>query len=241
VLSAHAKRKRAFDAADAGFLTALANVVANSVRQIAAAQHRQLLVREMAHRAGNMLQLVSTLAHQTFLDGSDVASARAAFADRLGSLSRANYLVAKGGWSATRFRALAEEALEPFREHVEFIGRDVLLSPELCFDLGLILHELSTNSAKYGSLGVDGATVTLSWRIVPVAEGEGLAFAMEWLDARSEPSRGDGGGERRGFGTKLMRLLIERKWGGTIEPDAKQGYRFAFAIPLTDAALKAQD
>jgi len=227
VFGAHTNVRRRFDQADTEFLSALANIVANSARQIATVEHRLLLIREMAHRAGNVLQLVNTLAHRTFSPDRDLEEARRSFSNRLASLSRANYLIAKGGWSQTRFSELAAETLEPFRERVRLAGDDVLLPPELCFDLGLVLHELSTNAVKYGSFASEEGIVDLRWFVSRDGEGR-ERFHVEWLDGLSS-SKSERG---TGFGSKLMRLVIERKWGGAIEPPAKQGYRFAFALPL---------
>jgi two-component sensor histidine kinase len=64
VFGIHSLEIREFDQTDAEFLQSLANIVAGAARQAAAADHRMLLVREMAHRAGNMMQLVSSIASQ---------------------------------------------------------------------------------------------------------------------------------------------------------------------------------
>lgn len=228
VFGVHTPNLRDFDQPDVDFLTSLANIVANSARQHAAAEQRSLLVREMAHRAGNMLQFVSTIANQTFGDGRSFDGARQSFNERLASLSRANHLIAQGGWTSTRLVSLLEETLQPFRERLEFQGRDILLSPELCFDLSLVAHELATNSAKYGSLGEDSGRVTLTWSLSVAPDGRSV-FNFAWND----PVVTSGGsGEGGGFGSKLLRALIERKWGGKIEVEKDTSYRFSFAIPL---------
>ena len=227
VFGVHAREPRDFDQADIDFLLALANIVANSVRHVAAAEHRHLLVREMAHRAGNMLQLVVTIANQTFTGTAEPRLARAAFGERLASLSRANYLVARGGWTSTRFADLAGEVLKPFVDRLDISGLDILLPPELCFDMGLVLHELATNSVKYGSLGEPRGRASLAWEIRDGGPA-GEVFHIAWLDPR-------GGGEARsakGFGSRLFTALVERKWNGTIEVSRDGGYRFACAIPL---------
>ena len=54
VFGIHARDHRDFDQTDAEFLQSLANIVAGAARQFAAADHQILLVREMAHRAGNL-------------------------------------------------------------------------------------------------------------------------------------------------------------------------------------------
>jgi len=227
VFGVHTRELRRFDEADADFLMSLANIVANSARHFAADQHRHLLVREMAHRAGNMLQLVSTIANQTFGSAGDMVRARAAFSERLASLSRANYLVARGGWTSTRFRTLAEEVLSPFIGRIDVNGRDILLPPELCFDMGLVLHELATNSAKYGSLGDDDGTVRLKWEIW--LDGEREKFGITWHDPQA-----DGGAAAlpRGFGSRLFEALISGKWGGSFRASLDEGYRFVCEIPL---------
>jgi two-component sensor histidine kinase len=222
VFGVHDTKLRRFSEADVEFFVALTNIVASSVRQDAVERQRALVMREMAHRAGNMLQLVSTIANQTFVEGRDTDAARASFSERLGSLSRANYLIAQGGWSATRIAAIVEEALQPFRERLALKGRDILLPADLSFDLALILHELSTNSTKYGVLGSPEGRVEISWSLER-GEGAERVLSVVWRDplaGRTEPR------ERRGsgFGAKLLKALIERKWRGSIDVDTSQGY-----------------
>lgn len=235
VFGVHDRRLRRFLPADAEFLASMANIVAGGARQSAAAAHRLLLMREMAHRAGNMLQLVSTIANQTFSGDRPLAEALTAFSERLGSLSRANYLIARGGWTATRFMLVAEETLQPFRERLTLRGRDILLPPELCFDLGLVVHELATNSAKYGALGAGDGRAELAWDMK--RNGDGPVFELEWHDpVRSTATAGDG----RGFGSRLMQALVERKWEGSITIEATDSYRCAIRIPLPMPASEPQ-
>lgn len=212
-----------------GFLVALANIIANSARHHEENERQVLLLREMAHRSGNLLQMVNAIATQTFREGQDANEARRSFSDRLSSLSRANHLIARGGWTSTRFTALIAETLEPFTERLDLRGRDILLPAELSFDLGLVLHELATNSVKYGTLGADGAgKVIIGWRIA----GDGAAgdlFSFEWTDP---VSRHETGAKRGGFGRRLFSGLIEQKWDGKMSADTDAGYRFRLDIPL---------
>lgn len=120
-----------------------------------------LLIREMSHRAGKMLQLVSSIAAQTFRHAPDPDSAREAFNQRLSSSARANQAIAQQGWVSTRLQLVVEQTLSPFADRIRMTGRDVCLPLELCFDLGLVLNELCTNAVKYGSLGRRDGEVTL--------------------------------------------------------------------------------
>jgi PAS domain S-box-containing protein len=229
VFGVHDTKARTFADSELEFFISLSNIVANSARQHATDAHRNLLLREMAHRAGNMLQLVSTIANQTFV-GDDTDAARRSFSERLGSLSRANYLVAQGGWTSTRIIILLEQALQPFLGRLKFSGRDVLLPPDLSFDLGLIVHELATNSAKYGALGSGGGVVEVRWRMSGNAD-DGRFLSIVWDDPISSPVNE---ARRVGFGSKLLLALIERKWGGEISVEREHGYRFTFTLRLAD-------
>lgn len=230
VFGIHTRALRHFDQTDAEFLQSLANIVAGAARQAAAADHRMLLVREMAHRAGNMLQLVNSIAAQTFSANSDLRLARKSFSDRLSALGRSNYIVSRGGWTLTHFSELVQETLKPFGDQIAAEGRDILLPPELCFDLGLVLHELATNSMKYGSLGMEQGTVSVQWSYENSPDGAGL-FRFGWDDPYSNSQSSATG---TGFGAKLMRALVEAKWNGVAAVSDQSGYRIALEIPVAD-------
>lgn len=230
VFGIHAREVRDFDKTDAEFLQSLAHIVAGAARHAAAAGHRQLLVREMAHRAGNMLQLVNSIASQTFSADADTQLARKIFSDRLSALARSNYVVARGGWSSTSFAELVTESLKPFGSRVTAQGRNVLLPPELCFDMGLVLHELATNSMKYGTLGREDGTISVRWSHRTRPDGTRV-FWFDWNDPLSTvraPVRGGG------FGSKLIGALVERKWSGAATIADASNFRITLEIPVAD-------
>ncbi len=237
VFGIHARDVREFDSNDAEFLQSLANIVAGAARHAAAEDHRKLLVREMAHRAGNMLQLVTSIASQTFVIDADPDAARKSFSDRLNALARSNYVVARGGWALTSFKELVEEALKPFGDRLTTEGRNILLPPELCFDLGLVLHELATNCSKYGTFGSETGTVSVRWFVGRGSE-ERMTFNFVWDDPLSTvpmPQKGTG------FGSKLISALIERKWNGVITVIDSPNFSFATEIPLPHFGSQPKD
>lgn len=228
VFGIHATDNRDFDRSDADFLQSLANIVAGAARHVASAEQNMLLVREMAHRAGNMLQLVTSIAAQTFHAGADTQIALNSFADRLSAFARSNYVVSRGGWKSTRFLEVIEDAMKPFGDQVVSSGRDILLPPQLCFDMGLVIHELKTNSMKYGSLGADDGKIGVRWSLEPREDGVTL-FRFEWKDSLSGSSSASTG---TGFGSKLIRALIERKWNGVVTVDDSTCFITALEVPV---------
>ena len=151
----------------------------------ASANAARIVIREMAHRSGNMFQLVQSLFNQTMGTSSNDPGAQS-FRARLDSLARTNYLIAQDGWTQTRLRSLADTALAGFRDNIDMKGRDVLLPAALGFDLALVFHELATNSSKYGSLSNSGGRVSLAWRLETA--GAATRLLIDWHD--------DGEGER---------------------------------------------
>lgn len=229
VFGVHDVRHQKFDQGDANFLMSLAAIISYTVRRDRAQAQSTLLIREMSHRAGNMLQLVSSIAAQTFRHATDTDKAREAFNSRLASLARANHAIARQGWSSTRFKQVVEETLSPFADKIQMMGNDILLPPEMSFDLGLVLSELCTNSSKYGSLGLSDGAVTLRWSINSTPDG--AMFKAEWMDSvsRAYPSPDATSG---GFGTRLIHQLVERKWQGSITVSQGDDYRMTVVIPV---------
>lgn len=229
VFGIHATGPQKFDLADQKFLLSLAAIISNAVRNSEARSQRTLLIREMAHRAGNMLQLVSSIASQTFRKSTDIETAKTAFSERLSALARANHVIALEGWGDTRFSRVVEETLAPFLHQIEVAGRDILLPAELSFDLGLILNELAANSCKYGSLGTINAAVTMEWHIDH--DNRGQTLRLKWKDNHRKDVV-SGTSASSGFGSRLIRLLVDSKWRGTIKVDEGETYSTTLAIPL---------
>lgn len=230
VFGVHTTAVREFTSEDTETLLALANIVAGAARQERALEYRQLLLREASHRAGNMLQIVGSISSQTFQDEAP-AHLHSAFQSRLMALARANRVIVNGGWTVTRLRDLVREVLDPFAGQFDTDGRDTVLPPELSFDLGLVLHELATNSAKYGAFGDADARVRLAWEIETGTETRFLRIV--WADP---VTRGNGSASGGGFGTRLMRDLVEIKWDGRFEQSTAGGeFRAAIEIPMKES------
>ncbi len=230
VIGVFSRELRRFDEADVDFLVALANIIANSVRHNALTMQQAILIRELVHRAGNMLQVVSSIANQTITRATDSNYARRKFSERLSVLGRANHIVADGGWTSTRFSTVLHEVLRPHLPKLILHGDDILLPADLCFDLGLVLHEIASNSNTYGVLASDAGEVKIDWTLLAGPNATDL-FSFVWND--TIPSRHT---RERGFGSRLFQAVIERKWGGTIKVEKQNAFSFAFDIPDVNTA-----
>lgn len=175
-------------------------------------ERERLLAREVDHRAKNMLAVVQAVVELTRAE--DIAGFKAAVAGRIRSLARAHSLLAAARWEGVEIGQLATDELAPFdrpgRDRVRLHGPRLMLRPAAAQALGLVLHELVTNAAKYGALSAPDGTVDLGWR-----EEEG-SLVLSWREKGGpavEPP------ERRGFGSTLIRQSVERQLGGELRID----------------------
>jgi two-component sensor histidine kinase len=98
-------------------------------------------------------------------------------------------------------------------------GPDIVLTPVTAQNLGMAVHELSTNAVKYGALSVDGGEVHISWSVFQ-DEARRDRLRLTWEERGgprvSEPSR-------RGFGRFVIEAIAARALSGTVdlrfEPD----------------------
>jgi two-component system CheB/CheR fusion protein len=130
---------------------------------------QKLLLGELTHRVKNTLAVIQAIARQTLRSSTSNEDFIEHFDGRLAALSRAHGLLVESDWRGANLAALARMELElyanekPDRLRIE--GPPVILPADLATPVGLVLHELATNSAKYGSLSRGKGTVNLSWTL----------------------------------------------------------------------------
>jgi PAS domain S-box-containing protein len=166
--------------------------------ELAAEEHTRLLMAELNHRTKNILAVVQAIARSTiFRDPKDFLRS---FGERLQSLSACNDLLLRTDWSGV----LLDELVAAQMSHLSGIaeGRILASGPTIRIGsreaqtLSMALHELCTNSLKYGALSDDRGKVRLSWE----RTGEG-AWQMEWREEASTPPAPP---ERKGFGQTVI-------------------------------------
>jgi PAS domain S-box-containing protein len=173
------------------------------------AEERQvMLALEVDHRAKNALQVALSLVRLTRAD--DPRRFAAAVEGRIAALAHAHTLLAEEGWSRVELRAVAEAELAPYlvAGRVYLQGPPVWLTPSAVQPLSMVLHELATNAAKYGSLSTPGGRVEVAWAAAAATGG----LELRWLESGGpplvEPPR------RRGFGLKLIEAAARDQLGG---------------------------
>ncbi len=177
----------------------------------------RLLLREVNHRAKNMLSVVQAIASQTAASGRGDFIAR--FSERLQALAANQDLLVKSQWHNIGLEDLVRTQLAHFEG---FIGKRIAIegpvlpvAAEAAQPIAMALHELATNAGKYGALSNELGKVKIAWGAD--GSGAGAMFRLSWIEsggpAVTEP-------HSCGFGTKVITQIPQSQL------DAEVTYEF---------------
>jgi len=189
----------------------------------------QLLMREVNHRAKNMLSVVDAIAHQTATRNPEGFIER--FSERIQALSANQDLLVRSDWCGVEIEDLTRAQLAHFADligsRIVVDGPQLRLKPASAQAIGLALHELATNAGKYGALSTDRGRVGVYWGI------DGDTLSMSWTERDGPPVSVP---KRRGFGTMVMEAMTERSVDGTVDLDyAPSGVIWRLTCPAAKA------
>jgi PAS domain S-box-containing protein len=178
----------------------------------AAEQTQQLLLGELNHRVKNTLANVQAIAQHTLRHTKGPGEFANAFGGRVQALARVHTQLTEATWQGADLRALIrdqvlEEVSAEAAERVAIKGPDFALDPQAARHLALVLHELGTNSRKYGSLSKAEGQVTITWTV------KNDRLQLQWSERGGPPVKVP---SRQGFGTVLIQSTA-LSLGGTAQ------------------------
>jgi PAS domain S-box-containing protein len=188
-----------------------------------------LLMREINHRAKNMLSLVQAIARQTA--APEPADFIEHFTERIQALAANQDLLVRNEWQGVDVEDLVRAQLAHFADLVESRitarGPPVRLNAAAAQAIGLAIHELSTNAGKYGALSVDTGRVEVCWRL------DGDIFAMSWTEFNGPPVSRP---QRCGFGTTVITSMAKQTVNGDVQLDyVASGVVWNLSCPAVNA------
>jgi len=207
--------------------------VVGTVQDITERKEREekehLLMREVSHRAKNMLSVVHAIAHQTATQNPEDFIER--FSERIQALSANQDLLVRSDWNGVEIADLVHAQLAHFASligsRIAVDGPKLRLTAASAQAIGLALHELATNAGKYGALSTDKGRVDICWGT------DRDTFTMSWTERQGPPVSAP---ERRGFGTIVMEAMTERSVDGTVDLDyAPSGLTWRLSCPAANA------
>jgi two-component sensor histidine kinase/PAS domain-containing protein len=197
-----------------------------------AEEQQTLLVAELNHRVKNILAIVQSVAGQTLRSSTSIESFTDAFTGRLKALAIAHDILTETRWIGIGLSDLLAAVLAPYRTpeapRVRISGPPILLPARAVVPLSMVLHELTTNAAKYGALSTPHGTLEITWR---VGSGIDKSVDLVWQELGGPPVEDRGAA---GFGTKLIDHVISHDLDGSTKIDFNaDGVRCTIAFPVT--------
>jgi two-component sensor histidine kinase len=202
------------------------------------ARRQQLLIRELHHRVKNTLANVRAMMGATARSADNVDEFIKDFSARLVSLAETHSMLTDDYWQTAQLHKLLETELRPYAtrdaSRVAMHGPEVSLVADLAIPIGMAIHELASNSSKYGALSKPDGSLDIRWSVNSSAAGASV-LDFGWRESNGPKVTQP---KRRGFGTTLLEKVVAVQCHADISLKYEaEGFEFAMKLPLRDTRL----
>ena len=211
----------------------LIGVVADVTDRHLSEERRSLLIRELHHRVKNTLATVQAIVGSTARTATSIDSFHEAFVGRIKSLAHTHSVLTEATWQTASLRDLLASELMPYAEsetetspdlRIVLDGPAVDLPSEVAVPIGMAIHELTTNAAKYGALSTGRGRITITWSV------EAGVLHLDWRESGGPTVAPP---TRQGFGSRLLQRVLTTQVQAQITTDyAPEGFHLTRAAPL---------
>lgn len=190
---------------------------------------RTSLTRELNHRVKNTLANVLSIVALTRRRSNGLDDFADGLIGRIRALSATHDLLSERDWKNAPVAEIVRSELAPYLDpsdpHVALSGPEIELTPNDALSLGLALHELATNAAKYGALSTPEGRVAVSWTVL-----DEQTCSITWQEMNGPPVVAP---TRRGFGMDLLEKVVSHELKQPVDvqfdPD---GVRCTLLVPI---------
>lgn len=178
--------------------------------QVEAERLQRVIGEEFDHRVRNIIAKISAMARATARETDSLPDFLSAFEPRVAAMGRAHDLLVRGGWEQLGLADLVASELAPWAgcKRISVAGENMPLSSRTAQALGLALHELATNAAKYGALSAPEGRLTIGWH----RDADSGPLTLQWTERGITPVPST----RRGFGSTLIDRILPAETGGRV-------------------------
>lgn len=180
--------------------------------------HLRLLLRELTHRSKNLLAVIQAMARQTANHAGSINAFLVQFGSRLQALAASHDLLVRESWYGASLGELIRSQLSSYLDgaavQVTIKGPAIALKPEAAQNLGLALHELAINAAKFGALSVPTGRVAITW--TRRESGVGNALELDWREELGPKVKIR---RKKGFGSMVIERNLARALDAEVNMD----------------------
>ena len=212
-------------------------VVQDITERKEAEARQKLLIDELNHRVKNTLATVQSLAAQTARGTTSTEAFHQAFEGRLIALSHAHDQLTRQRWQSADLRDIVKGAVAPHLsrpdEQIAIEGATVTVSPRTALTMALVLHEMTTNAAKYGALSAPEGRIEIGWRVVSRPSKSPLLH-IEWRERNGPLVEAPA---KPGFGSRFIQGSVTVELRGSVRMNFNpDGLHCTIDVPLDPAA-----
>ncbi len=175
----------------------------------------RVMNRELVHRTKNLISVVQAIVRNQEKGSPEINRFVGVLSSRLVSLGATLDILVRENWHQVMLQELISGQLGHFSEEISSRititpGPPIHFTASEAQMLGLALHELGTNAAKYGALSVPEGRVIIGW--TEQLTGDGADIELRWTEVNGPPVTAPA---THGFGSRLTESLVARAVGGT--------------------------
>lgn len=225
-------REKAFRRSSDGLIRQIIGASLDITERKLADDRERLLMLEVNHRAKNMLAVVQAIARETA--ARDPAEFAERFARRIASLAASQDLLVRSGWKQVSLDELVRMQLAPVvdtqSDRVEVRGSKLRVTAAAAQTIGMALHELATNAAKYGCLTAGSGRIAVRWEVSGDHRSGARRFTMTWSETGGPPVSPP---THRGFGSNVIDKMVRMSLEADVTLDyAPHGLTWRVSCPL---------
>lgn len=188
-----------------------------------AEENWEIVSSEMHHRITNLFTLSSALASIAARSATSKDAMLADLTQRLRGLSAAHDLIlpVDGAPQSVKLPELLHALLSPYltgpaqSDNITITAPQIVVSESAITSVAMLIHELATNSAKYGSLSAETGRLALS------CQHDGPDFLIIWTETGGPtPAKA---ATTVGFGSQMKDRIIKQLDGAISRHWAKDG------------------
>ena len=207
-------------------------------QRMKAQQQQELLISELNHRVRNILNLIRGLINQSRGEAMDIETFSQLIGGRISALASAHDNITRQNWTAAPLRELIETEAEAYLsgklDRLELSGPDPMIAPEAYTVLALVIHEMITNSAKYGALSDSRGKL-----MIDISGNESDGLFIRWKERGGPAVKAP---TRRGFGSTIIEKSIPFELNGrAIVNYQLDGLEAEFVVPARYVSFEGGD
>jgi len=195
-----------------------------------AEDYKSLLIAELDHRVKNVLACVAAIAQRSRECSRSADEFLEVLKGRINSLANTHTLLSRSHWKGVGLGELVRSELAFCAKDDSTLvrGPEIDITAEAAQSVAMVLHELTTNAAKYGALSSGHGRVSVSWRTPSNGCSNGK-LVLEWQETGGPPVAAP---NATGYGTSVIRDLVPYELGGAVDYElAREGARCRLEIP----------